>query len=552
MSFKNTLRATWPVLASYGAFTGWGLLCFVASVMLAGKLGLNPGDVAALIGIVGASLTGHIVGNVLGLLRLRLAVVVTLFVALMFAATFATVTLGPLGAYLFIGFVGLLGGYLGVASRLDVVAAWFPLTLAVGAAIYWMNTQGKTATFFRGQKYALWDPFTIVCLAGAVFLMLVFLATRNALALAAWQDTSGRADPERGTRASAARPGRGSIVVLFIFSLVLLGVTAALSPYLFRSRPAEKGEQGKHNTRDGDKQGDKGNKGKGKGSKGKGQQGQGQQGNGQQGQGQQGNGQQGQGQQGDGQQGQGQQGDGQQGQGQQGDGQQGQGQQGDGQQGQGQQGDGQQGQGQQGDGQQGQGQQGDGQQGQGQQGDGQQGQGQGGDDDSDKPSASQAGQQAQQALLSGFNIMMWFLLFALAMLILGLIGFPPLRRRTLLRHLETPVWPVAPTERVTNLWRRAIEALAEAEIIAESGETPQDFARRATREVEERFNIRAEGLVYAATLLEKVDYAGRGLGPGDEDAMRRAVMTFVNQLTPYVPFGKKVAAAWGRAPEVEP
>ena len=485
MSFKNTLRATWPVLASYGAFTGWGLLCFVASVMLAGKLGLNPGDVAALIGIVGASLTGHIVGNVLGLLRLRLAVVVTLFVALMFAATFATVTLGPLGAYLFIGFVGLLGGYLGVASRLDVVAAWFPLTLAVGAAIYWMNTQGKTATFFRGQKYALWDPFTIVCLAGAVFLMLVFLATRNALALAAWQDTSGRADPERGTRASAARPGRGSIVVLFIFSLVLLGVTAALSPYLFRSRPAEKGEQGKHNTKDGDKQGDKGNKGKGKGSKGKGQQGQGQQGSGQQGQGQQGNGQQGQGQQGDGQQGQGQQ-------------------------------------------------------------------GQGGDDDSDKPSASQAGQQAQQALLSGFNIMMWFLLFALAMLILGLIGFPPLRRRTLLRHLETPVWPVAPTERVTNLWRRAIEALAEAEIIAESGETPQDFARRATREVEERFNIRAEGLVYAATLLEKVDYAGRGLGPGDEDAMRRAVMTFVNQLTPYVPFGKKVAAAWGRAPEVEP
>jgi hypothetical protein len=558
--FRATLRRAWPVLVSYGVFSIWGVACFVASLALtSGGFGVSPGDLGVVIGLLVATVAGHIGGNLLGLARLRLVPVVVLFVALFVAASFSGLAIGPIAIFLILGLVAALGGYLGVASRLDVVAAWYPLSFAVGGAIIWMNRHGAVATFHGGSKHAVWDAFTMVCLTGAVFLMLVFLATRSSLGLTVWQEV-GRpvtvAEPDARDQVAVARPGRGSILVLFVFTVVVLGATALISPYLFRTREADdgKGGSGQH----GDKSG---KDGQGPSADGKdGEDGQGQSGNGKTGHGQPGNGKDGKtghgqpasGKDGHGQgQGQGQPASGKDGKGQ-GQGQPASGKDGKGQ-GQGQPASGKDGKGQ-GQGQPTSGKDGKGQ-GQGQPASGKDGHGQpASDKDGDPlgtPDADGAGQAGAEALDLGFRIFVWLLAAAIALLVFLLGVFPPIRRAFLLRHLEKPLWPVSPTSRVMNLWRRALASLAVIEIEPEPGETPSDFARRAEHALTTSLGVGAPGLREAAAIVEKIDYAGRGLGAGEEQTMREAITTFLRTVSPRIGVGKKIASGWSRAPEVE-
>ena len=140
MSFLGSLRRAWPVLLAYGVFAVWGVGCLVASLVLtSGGFGISAGDIGALIGIIVATAVGHVAGNLLGLTRLRLAVVVLAFVLAFVLTALSGVVVGALAVFLVVFVLAALGGYLGVASRLDVVAAWFPLSFAVGGAVIWMN-----------------------------------------------------------------------------------------------------------------------------------------------------------------------------------------------------------------------------------------------------------------------------------------------------------------------------------------------------------------------------------------------------------------------------
>jgi hypothetical protein len=151
----------------------------------------------------------------------------------------------------------------------------------------------------------------------------------------------------------------------------------------------------------------------------------------------------------------------------------------------------------------------------------------------------------------GFEILKWLLIAALIAIFLILVVFRPIRRAMLLRHLEKPLWVVAPTARVHNLWRRAIALLADFEIQPGDGETPQEFARRADGELRTKIGVGAPSLQAAAAIVEKIAYAGRGLGPDDDMAMRNAVSAFLRDVGPRVEFGKRVMSAWGPAPDVE-
>src|SRR5262249_6505473 len=148
--------------------------CLITSIALNGTGLLGGGALATIFGILVATAIGHVLGNLLGLARLRLAVVSVLFVIAFILASLTGAVVGAFALFLIVAVLAALGGYLGVASRLDVVASWFPLSFAVGGAIYWMNHHHALATFSSGAKHALWDPFTIICLSGAVFLNLVF------------------------------------------------------------------------------------------------------------------------------------------------------------------------------------------------------------------------------------------------------------------------------------------------------------------------------------------------------------------------------------------
>lgn len=535
MSLRATFRRAWPVLLSYGIFSMWGVGCLFASVVLtSGGFGVSAGDVPVLLGILAATFGGHVAGNLLGLARLRLLPVAILFTLLFFLATMSGFAIGAFAVFLVIALFAAVGGYLGIASRLDVVAAWYPLSFCVGGAIVWMNRHGAVATFNSGAKHMVWDAFTILCLVGGVFLMLVFLATRNALGLTVWQEVArtGTADAEAGTVA-VARPGRGSLFVLFAFTLVILGTTALLSPYLFRTRAAENGEGGGdesgETTGKTGKKGDRNGDGKthGKDGHGKGD------GTGEGGGRGKGNGKGGGGKHRDANEGD--EADGTD----QGDGHRRAGH------GKGN-GDGTGGGRGKGD------RAGGGGKNRPKKGKGQgEGRDQGDGDPIGEPDTDSASEAAREGLELGMKILAWLLGLAALLLFLFLVFVPPIRRAFLLRHLEKPLWPVAPTARVMNLWRRALAMLAMVDIEPSPGETPRDFAKRAEEELMTKLGCDAPDLRAAAAIVEKIDYAGRGLGPEDEQTMRDAVMRLLRTVGARIGTWKKVSAGWGRAPEVE-
>ncbi len=466
MSVRATLRRTWPVLLSYGLFSAWGLSCFVASLVISseGLTTASPEAGGMLVGILVATAIGHVVGNVLGLAGLRLAPVVVVFGLLVTAAVIAVPALGPFALFLFVFVLAAVGGYLGIASRLDVVASWYPLSFAVGAAVFWMNTHGKAKTFVQGEKYAVWDWFSLLCLAGAVFLMLVFLATRQSLGLTVWQEV-GRRRGGDAANVAVARPGRGSLLVLLLFTVAVLGATALVSPYLFRTHQGEKGDASSEGA-DGDDDGKDAAKKKGKGKR--------------SGRGNRGHGEATQGE-----------------------------------------------------------------------GEGGKEEGDGDGDGDGKPDPDGAKRAAAEAMAGALQLFAWILALVLLLLLLLLVLFPPLRRVFLIRHLEKPLWPVPPTSRVMNLWRRALAALAVVDIVPTPGESPRDFAARAEREVGRELGADAGALKDAAAVVEKIDYAGRGLGAEDEARMREIVTRLVQAVEPRTTWKKRLAAAWGRAPDVE-
>jgi hypothetical protein len=319
--------------------------------------------------------------------------------------------------------------------------------------------------------------------------MLVFLATRHSLSLTVWQEVARpRVAADGAESVAVARPGRGSLVVLFLFTLLVLGATALISPYLFRTKEDPNAKEGDKSSQTDPKEAKQGEGKDGKDGK-------------------------------------------------------------DGKQGK----DGKKKKKKaKRSGQRGFGGSSSGGEGQGQgQGDGD-GDGDDGEDDDDTLGDNEAASRAaRDAMELGLRLLAWLLVIAIALLILFLILFPPLRRVFLLRHLEKPLWPVSPTARVMNLWRRVVAELRVEGIEPNAGETPKDFARRAEQELQTTLGCAAPGLREAAAIVEKIDYAGRGLGAGEEQTMREAITTFLRTVSPRIGVGKKIASGWSRAPEVE-
>jgi hypothetical protein len=114
----------------------------------------------------------------------------------------------------------------------------------------------------------------------------------------------------------------------------------------------------------------------------------------------------------------------------------------------------------------------------------------------------------------------------------------------LLRHLALPLWATTPTKRVENLWLRALVALDDLGIREHAGDTPEKFAVRATGILTQEFDAVPAGLDAAARIIERVEYAGRGLSPDEETKMRAAVLAFLAYVDKHLGVAKKVSLGW--------
>lgn len=442
----ETLRRTWPVLLSYGALSMWGVGFFVLSIVLSS----GGGDPLALVGIIVSVLIGHVLGNVVGMLGVRGAIVLLGFAGLFVLALMSTAAIGPAAIFVIVGLFAGVGGYLGIASRLDILAGWFPLSFSVGAALVWLNSKKETlGTFESGSKHAIWDTFSLVSVAGGIVLFLLFLTTRHALALTLWQ-TARAAD---GATVQNARPGRGSLFALLGFAVLLTLSNAILSPYLFRTKgePGKEQESAPRKERPPPKE----NPGCGKQKEGeqkepappkKKRQGCGKE-----------------------------------------------------------------------------------------------------EEDKDpkvpEPDTERAVEDGGRALLGGMQILAWMFALGLVLLVLLAIAFQPVRRAVFLRHLVRPLWPVPPTRRVRNLWRRAEIVLSDLGQAHQPGEPPLAHADRAALALRQEFG-EMEELRSAAAILEKVEYAGRGLGAEEEGKVKELILAFLGNVTRQMGLMRRIASAW--------
>ena len=242
MKFLHLIKRSWRALAAHWLMTFFGLACFTASCLrLTGRLAIDMGLMAFIGSFVFGAVTFQAVGNVLSLLRLRLAFVVIAWWVLLYVSI-SVVVVPTLALACFAGLFALPAGALALRGRAEIFGAWPPLAYAVWGAILWINSTGKVKIWKSGAKFAVWDFYTVAILAGAVLLFLIFLAYRHALALTWWQEAGERYGG--GVQKRAPRPGISGLIVVVLAAAVLCVSTAAIAPFLFRTAPAQSEGEG--------------------------------------------------------------------------------------------------------------------------------------------------------------------------------------------------------------------------------------------------------------------------------------------------------------------
>jgi len=129
---------------------------------------------------------------------------------------------------------------------------------------------------------------------------------------------------------------------------------------------------------------------------------------------------------------------------------------------------------------------------------------------------------------SALLYLMMLLLFMLLLAAVAAVLFRPMRRAILMHHYRDPLWSVAPSEQIVNLWSRAQVALEDSGFRAQPWEPAPTAARRAMAELGERLGAEKAELSSAAEIYRRAAF---GLGVGDADVARmRAAVACVTDV----------------------
>jgi hypothetical protein len=248
--FWGDLRALAVPVVAYWTITLVSVGIFALAVMV--SIGPTPEALIALAILLGAAAFGVAFGQVCGLLRLRMWAVVlagTLAGAALFGMTVATSAVpaiaGVLGIVFFFFPFCSVSGWLALQPNGAICATFTPLMFLTGAIIFVAERTGSVAYWFAGQKWAIWDVFSLPILFLAVAMVLGFLASREVHRLHHWQNADA---PElvrtrrTGSRLAGLVRGAGSVVVIGMLTVALTVGSALLAPYLWRTGPREGGE----------------------------------------------------------------------------------------------------------------------------------------------------------------------------------------------------------------------------------------------------------------------------------------------------------------------
>jgi hypothetical protein len=228
-------RARW-LLASYWLLTGSGYVALVAAA-----LSWWEGNVTFAVVLVLSSLVGALVGNLLGLLRVRTWLVQLAIHLLLFAGLFAVDDVPLLTATVFAGLWSLGCGHAALQRRGALWSLWIPVICWTAAIFTVLEYTGRFRAWRMGEKGAVWDPLTLAMLFLVVLEFFLFLAGQESYHRQVWR-AGAVTTPVTFTQhraVGATRVTKRGVFALLVFALLATGFTAKLAPYLWRTGPQE-------------------------------------------------------------------------------------------------------------------------------------------------------------------------------------------------------------------------------------------------------------------------------------------------------------------------
>lgn len=144
--------------------------------------------------------------------------------------------LGPLFA---------MAGLWSLRVHMGLLATWAPLVYLTGCIlVISQEFTGSANNWFEGSKWAIWDLFSLPILLLGTGFLLVYLAARERHRVQLWRFAKAGPDlPEKAFELKK-RGGLscGGLAAGVALTLVLGGATAVTAPYLWRSAPADQGD----------------------------------------------------------------------------------------------------------------------------------------------------------------------------------------------------------------------------------------------------------------------------------------------------------------------
>ena len=256
--FLQSLRLVARPAIVYFVFTMGGFAALVATNLwyegVRDLLTLGLGVVAGTMGIVA--------GMLVAVLRARMLPVVIVGSISVAIATYLVMMAAPLGGevvaipIVFFCFA-FPCGILSLQHRYELLASFWPAVGWIGGVFAILRKEGSIHAW-EEDKVTAWLPVPLFYLGCFLVLWLLYLSAKQAMRVELWQSLSGAVARRVTKKAAVGAIPRRNVLPMLFAALVLFGLVALLSPYLWRTG---KGDQnGKNGARDRDGQVGKPNK----------------------------------------------------------------------------------------------------------------------------------------------------------------------------------------------------------------------------------------------------------------------------------------------------
>lgn len=246
----HELRSAAVPVVAFWAMTGLSLGLLIALYLL--DQGVDEG-LFVFLGLGVVTFVGIGIGQAAALLRIRSWFVITGVLAGWSLGIALVASQPPIGedVLIFLALMVMLGplfvlaGLWSLRVHMGLLATWAPLVYLTACIIVIAEQfTGSAGRWFAGDKWAVWDLFSLpVLLAGVAFLV-IYLAARERHRIALWRFAPGGPDlPDNAVEVrkgtSWLRGGCSRGIAAVVLVVVLAAGTALAAPYLWRSAPAD-------------------------------------------------------------------------------------------------------------------------------------------------------------------------------------------------------------------------------------------------------------------------------------------------------------------------